>query len=133
MIVNEVLKPDASGAQAALRELCLYLKELRADKREDARFVYSAHCYAIVRVSLAMRERRHQPPEIHPDRTRASRPRRDPRITLRNPHRINTPHSAPVSDPRKFELTLAQFVRNFTTLHSRESRAPTHSRSSDNR
>jgi hypothetical protein len=99
----------------ALRELCLDLKDIGTDAGQDPRFVYSAHGYAIVGVKLAMRGAKPAPSRFT-QTDLAELDHEASRITLRNPHRQNEPEGAVVTEKGMFELTLAQFVRNYTFL-----------------
>jgi hypothetical protein len=100
---------------AAFFELLNDIKEGGTDTSPGQRFSYSGHAYAIVRV-------RFQPRTPDPaNLTSTALGAIDinaTTVTLRNPHGTNSPNAYEIrqNDNGEFDLSLAQFLRNFSEL-----------------
>jgi len=100
---------------AAVFELLNDIKEAGTDASEGQRFSYSGHAYSIVRATF--RPTTPNPANLTPTVLGAIN-METTQIKLRNPHGTNSPNAygAPQNDTGEFDLTLAQFLRNFSEV-----------------
>ncbi len=100
---------------AAVYELMNDIKEAGTDTSEGQRFSYSGHAYSIVRVTF--RPRTPDPASLTPTAL-AAIDMEATQVRLRNPHGTNSPNAygASQNDTGEFDMTLAQFLRNFSEV-----------------
>jgi hypothetical protein len=111
-----LLESYSGGGVTELRELCLDLSQIGSDSGSERRFIYSSHAYAIVGVTMRMLGNVPTPATFTQEQL-AQLDVQASRVALRNPHRENVPTGLEQDgDEGRFELSLAQFFRNYTTL-----------------
>jgi hypothetical protein len=119
-LLAEALRPWATANQhdadiSAVYELLNDIKEAGSDTSEGQRFAYSGHAYAVVRVRFMPRT---PDPQNLTNEALAAINIDQTIVTLRNPHGTNVPNAygAAQNDTGEFDLTLAQFLRNFSEV-----------------